>query len=247
MNPRLDRRIPSDWKHVERHPFGLAAATPATVEKILDVPRQYRDEYDQGSEGACVGYSQSWMMSILNRRLYDAFRLYATAQGIDEWPETPPEEGTSLRAGFDVLRTIGHWRIYAGRSRAPMLEEGITENRWVTTVDGARASIADGRPANLGINWHRQFSSPVSRPRFGDKPTSRRREYWIEADPALWAPVDGGHAITAVGASDQRQAFALANTWGESYPFLVWLPYAAFEALMREDGECGVVTDRVTA
>lgn len=185
-------------------------------------------------------------MSILNRRLYDAYRLYATAQGIDEWAETPPEGGTSLRAGFDVLRTIGHWRVYAGRSRAPMLEEGISENRWITTVDEARAALFAKMPINLGINWYTQFSRPIEKPRHGDKPTSRRREYWIDENVAVWGWVEGGHAITAVGASDKRQAFALCNTWGEGYPFLVWLPYKAFERLMQEQGECGVVTDRIT-
>jgi hypothetical protein len=184
-------------------------------------------------------------MSTLNRMLYDAFRLYAAAQGIDEWSDTPPGAGTSLRAGFDVLRTVGHWRVYAGRTRAPMLVEGIAENRWLTTVDQARAAIVAGLPLNLGLSWYRQFSNPVSRPRHGDKSLSRRREYWIEENPNFWGRLDGGHAITAVGVSDARQAFALCNTWGESYPFLVWLPYHAFELLMLQEGECGAVTDRV--
>jgi hypothetical protein len=245
ITPILDRRVPLSWEHVEKYPVRRLAAAPFIAERMLDIPRQYRDEYDQGTEGACVGYSQSWLMSMFNRMLYDAFRLYAAAQGIDEWADTPPAGGTSLRAGFDVLRTIGHWRVYAGRTRAPMLVEGIAENRWLTTVDQARAAIVWGLPLNLGLNWYRQFSSPTSRARHGDKPSSRRREYWIEHSPDSWGRLDGGHAITAVGVSDARQAFALCNTWGDAYPFLVWLPYAAFERLMREDGECGAVTDRV--
>lgn len=246
ITPVLDRRIPTDWAHLEKYPLRLAPVeVPIVVETMVDIPRQYRDEYDQGSEGACVGYSQSWLMSILNRRLYDAFRLYATAQGIDEYPDTPPAGGTSLRAGFDVLRTIGHWRIYAGKSRAPQLTEGITENRWIRTVYEARTALAAGKPINLGINWYRQFSSPTDRARVGDNAMSARRDYWIEADHAKWGPIDGGHAITAVGASDARDAFALCNTWGTGYPFIVWLPYKAFETLMSEQGEAGVVTDRV--
>lgn len=251
MNPPvLDRRIPTDFEHVEKYPLGLAAVpreVPTVVETMVDIPRQYRDEYDQGQEGACVGYSQSWLMSILNRRLYDAFRLYATAQGLDEYPDTPPAGGTSLRAGFDVLRTIGHWRIYAGQSRAPQLVEGIVENRWIRTVQEARLALHGGMPLNLGINWYRQFSNPTDRPRKGDSAASKRREYWLEANAATWGPIDGGHAITAVGASDAREAFALCNTWGTAYPFIVWLPYVAFEKLMQEYGECGVVTDRIAA
>jgi hypothetical protein len=244
----LDRRVPKDWKHVEKYPLrSLRAAIPLKVDKVerlLDVPRQYVDEYDQGKEGACVGYSQSWMMSILYRRCYDAYRLYATAQGIDEWPETPPEEGTSNRAGFEVLRTIGHWRIWAGQTRSPMLEEGISEYRWIANSDEGRAVIAAGLPLNLGIWWYDSFDRPETRARFGDKPSSRRKEYWLPMPDNVGA-IRGGHAITAVAASDARQAFALCNTWGASYPFLVWLPYKTFDWLMGQDGECGVVTDRI--
>lgn len=247
----LDRRVPKDFEHVDRHllrgtmQHAALLPVPTAIETILAMMRQYSDEYDQGTEGACVGYSQSWMMSILNRKLYDAFRLYYEAQLIDEWPETPPAGGTSLRAGFDVLRTRGHWQVYAGRTRSPQLVEGITENRWATSVDDVRAAIAAGLPPNFGINWHRQFSDPKSVPRHGDKADSHRREYVIAPDGEPWGPVDGGHAITCVGASDKREAFALCNTWGPSYRFIVWLPYRSFERLLAADGEAGIVTDRV--
>jgi hypothetical protein len=249
--PDLDRRIPSDWRHVERYRLRLGALStphpPAAFEKILDIPRQYRFAYDQGEDGQCVGFSQSWLMSILNRKRYDASRLYHEAQIADEWSDTPPAGGTSLRAGFDVLRTKGHWQVYAGESRASQLVHGIVENRWATTVDEVRSAIYNNIPVNLGINWYRQFSAPENVPRHGDKITSKRREYYIGPWHIHWGSVDGGHAITCVGVSDQREAFALCNTWGMSYPFLVWLPYRAFERLLSEQGEAGIVTDRVAA
>lgn len=241
--PVLDRRIPSDWAHVDRHRFsaGQPAAVAFTVERILNVPRQYRDEYNQGLEGACVGFSQSWMMSILNRKLYDARRLYQEAQAVDEWIETPPEEGTSLRAGFDVLRTVGHWRVYADITRRVELDEGIERNAWATDVDGIRQAIAAGIPVNLGINWYQEFGAPVRWPR--ESRGSPRYEYYI-GTAASWGRILGGHAITCVGASDKRQALALCNTWGTGYPFLVWLPYDAMTRLLHEEGEAGVVVDR---
>lgn len=249
----LDRREPKEWDHVEKWQLrrllaaGTISAPSPNVELTLEFPRQYREEYDQGSEGACVGYSQSWLMSTMNRRLYDAYRLYAAAQAIDEWDDTPPAGGTSLKAGFDVLRTVGHWRVWSGKTRAPMLDEGIAENRWALDVDEARAAIQAGIPLNLGINWYRQFSYPIDRARMGDKPDSRRRDYYVGPSDVQWGRVDGGHAITVVGQSDRRQAFALCNTWGFSYPLIVWLPYTAFTRLMNEHGECGIITDRVRA
>jgi hypothetical protein len=242
VTPILDRRVPIDWRHVERYHFTPRTLTVFAVERILNIPRQYRDRYNQGQEGACVGFSQSWMMSVLNRKLYDARRLYLEAQLIDEWSDTPPGEGTSLRAAFDVLRGRGHWRVWDDETRPIELDEGIEENRWATSVDEVRAAILDGTPVNLGVNWYQNFSAPVEWPREGRG--SPRFEYYI-GTTQHWGAVLGGHAITCVGASDKRQALALCNTWGTNYPFIVWLPYDSFARLLHEQGEAGIVTDRL--
>lgn len=251
--PVLDRLIPKAWDHVEKHPLRLAAPRALVVERLLDVPRQYRAAYDQGQEGACVGYGQSWMMSILNRKRYSPRTLYKAAQQVDEWPGED-YEGTSLKAGFDILRDRGHWRHYAGVERPVESDEGIERNDWATDVDGIRAAIAAGIPVNLGINWYQEFGAPREVPR------DERRE--VRSDPSLatarmprieyyigtsanWGRVLGGHDITCVGASDARQALALCNTWGQLYPFIVWLPYEAKRRLLAEEGEAGVPIDRV--
>lgn len=91
--------------------------------------------YDQGSEGACVGFGESRAQSLLNRKRYDGFWLYRQAQLIDEWTDTPPEEGTSVRAGLDILRTLGHVRLYGGRPSVASPAEGIAVNRWATGID----------------------------------------------------------------------------------------------------------------
>ena len=251
----LDRRKPTDRKHELKYPLRAGLVADAVIppfEKVLDVEfirREHRDEYDQGSEGACVGYSQSIMMSIINRRMYDALWLYKEAQKIDPWPETPPEGGTDLNSAFKILHTRGHRRIYAGESKPENPVDGIAAYRWTTYVNDIRAAIYLGIPVNLGINWYRQFSNPEQRPRLDDngKQISAfgilRYDWWIGAGQ-FWGRIDGGHAITVVANSDRRQAIGLMNSWGDSYPFLVWLPYAAMERLFGEEGEAGVVTDR---
>lgn len=248
----LDRREPTDWRHVERYPMRAAPQAVPIVrpEILLNVPRQYRTLYDQGQEGACVGYSQSWMMSILNRKKYHAPWLYREAQLLDEWAETPPEEGTSLRAGFDVLRTRGHRQVWGAAIRQEIAVHGIAANRWATTVQEVLEALSAGVPVNLGINWYRQFSNPQQQARLDDlnKPIVEfgieRYDYWIGITDTSWGPIDGGHAITCVGHSERRAALALCNTWGFSYPFIVWLPYPAFERLMAEGGEAGIVVDK---
>lgn len=244
----VDRRVPTDFSHVTEYPgraLRRLQRTVANVEMELKFPDRYIDIYDQGAEGACVGFGQSICMSILNRKLYDALWLYREAQIVDEWNDTPPEEGTSLSAGFDVLRDKGHRRLWGGGSRPPEIDEGIVQvNRWLTTVDEIRTAISEKMPVVLGINWYNGFYAPSSfNSGYRNKP-----EKWIApqgSDPR-WGGIAGGHCICATGASDRRQAVLLSNSWGRSYGMKgkIWIPYSAVTRLMSELGEAAIVTDR---
>jgi hypothetical protein len=235
----LGRRIPTSWEHVSKYPLRLMAAPPVppiTVERVLSLPA-YRRELDQGTEGACTGFGSTWMMAILNRRLYHARQLYLEAQKIDEWDDTPPQEGSSVRAVMDVLRTRGHWRRVNGTNFAPIPDarHGISENRWATKVDEIRACIAAGVPVTGGFNWYTAFDSEGIQ-KIG-------MDYWIGRGGDL-GPIRGGHCICIYGASDRRQAVKIVNNWGVTYP-LVWLPYTVLRRLLKEDGEASIVTDRI--
>ena len=124
-------------------------------------------------------------------------------------------------------------------------DNGIEKNTWTNKVDDVRASIDAGVPANLGINWYESFFDPLVKPRADRKAgQSQGRDYWVGLEGTNWGEIAGGHDITVVAASDLRQAFGLCNTWGLQYPFIVWLPYSAYERLMSEDGETGIPVDR---
>jgi len=104
------------------------------------------DFYNQGNEGACVGFGSSRMMSLLNRNRYYARWLWDQAKIIDDWPDTNPgdDEGTSVHAALDVLRNTGHVR-WAAKYEGDTVEQrdarqaaqidGIAANRWATTID----------------------------------------------------------------------------------------------------------------
>ncbi len=236
----LGRKVPGDWVHVERYPLrAIMPETIATVEDVLPLPYAYRPKYDQGSEGACVGFASSWMVSIFNRRFYDARWLYKSAQQIDEW-EGDSYSGTSVRAGMDVLREVGHRRNVRGVSQPPDMAHGIVANRWATNVDEVRACVAAGGPVVLGINWYTNFDKPAPR-RGADGFVPNRPEWYIGVGDL--GTVRGGHAICVYGASDRRQAVKLVNSWGTRYQ-LVWLPYSVLARLLSEDGEATIVTDR---
>jgi hypothetical protein len=88
------------------------------------------DFYNQGNEGACVGFGWSRCMSLFNRKRYDAPWLYHEAQKVDEWPGEA-YDGTSVRAAGDVLRTLGLRRSQA-KTASPT--EGIAAFRWATSA-----------------------------------------------------------------------------------------------------------------
>ncbi|MBA3580534.1 MAG: hypothetical protein H0W42_11180 [Gemmatimonadaceae bacterium] len=100
--------------------------------------------YDQGREGACVGYAATRMMTLLNRQRYDAPWLYHEARKVDDWAGEN-YSGTSVRAGMDVLRDQGH--------RAPLrpvsAAHGIAANRWATSVEDIAACLNPADPSRV--------------------------------------------------------------------------------------------------
>lgn len=134
--------------------------------------------YDQGHEGACVGFGSSRMMTLLNRKRYFARWLWDIAKLNDGWDDTNPgdDNGTSVRAAMDVLRTQGHikWQAsydlidnFKDRDKLqPVPDEGISANRWATSVDEMRAVLSspsnDKRQAFQILNsWGRDYPHSV--------------------------------------------------------------------------------------
>lgn len=253
MNP-LGRRIPQDWNHVEKYPFGtIAPKTVSTVENLITLP-YWHWRWDQGSEGACVGFASSMMLTLVNekqardagergvRRRYDPWWLWDRSKEIDEWPDTNPGDsnGTSVRASCDILRDRGHKVYIKGELQEEKYEHGIAANRWATSVDQMRTSIANDVPVSIGVNWYTNFDSPREKENL-EYPTKWRPENWI-GEGSL-GHIRGGHAVCVYGASDERQAFKIKNSWGKEYP-LVWIPYNTMQRLLDEWGEATLITDR---
>ena len=136
--------------------------------------------YNQGREGACVGFGCSRMMSLLNRKRYDARWLWDWAKMTDEWGETNPgdDNGTSVRAACGILKTKGHvtWDdSYAGRDfterdqEEPASGEGIAAFRWARTVEEVHSvlkSPANDRAGAVRIlnSWGRDYPHRVWMP-----------------------------------------------------------------------------------
>lgn len=254
MTGGLGYRKPPDDEHIKAHPFKVNLASEAFIaEHTIAIPSWCRDYYDQNGFNACVGYSFSKLLSLVNEaearakgktpyiHRYDAQWLWNRAKATDEWGDTNPgdDEGTSLRAACQIMKSEGHVKIMAryepDKTLPPSLDEGILEYRWATTVTDVRAALQLGMPIVFGMDWRENF----------DEPELHNGEYWIARTYPMGG-LRGGHAIMANRVSDERQAVALNNTWGRSYPKTVWMPYSHIAASLNDFSmECAIVTDRV--
>jgi hypothetical protein len=121
--------------------------------------------YDQGSEGACVGFGWSRCMSILNGQetgqQYTARWLWDRAKELDQWPETEPGDnnGTSVRSAGDVLIASGHvpWNEeHADDDHTerddyqPDAAQGLSAFRWAQSIDEVHGVLANERADELG-------------------------------------------------------------------------------------------------
>lgn len=102
--------------------------------------------YDQGNEGACVGFGISRAQTMMNRVAYDATWLYHEAQKKDEWPGED-YDGTSVNAGLKVARDEGLLRAKSGELA---INDGISAYRWATSVAEIHTTIGLPLADSLG-------------------------------------------------------------------------------------------------
>lgn len=106
--------------------------------------------YDQGQEGACVGFATARALTMIERKRFDGRDIYHRAQKIDEWPGEA-YEGTSVRAGIDVVREEGPRQIKRGVTLDPNPDHGIAVNRWATSMDDVYTCLKSPRLERQGV------------------------------------------------------------------------------------------------
>ena len=166
----LGRREPTDFEHVEKYPYSaVAPRAVAHVERVLRLP-WWHWGHDQGKEGSCVGHGISMERAITNiaqakalgllnpGRRYNPLDVWNEAKKIDEWPGED-YDGTSVRAGLDILRKRGHCEIDNGKTSPEDIGEGIKANRWARSVDDVLTALCYGDLDYVDVlnSWGRGF------------------------------------------------------------------------------------------
>ena len=216
-DPRLDRLPEFDERS---RAFGVRAIlSESELEKpIRSYTWSVPVSLDQGSEGACVGFS--WAHEIAakpypDRNITDdiALGLYHWAQDNDEWPGND-YSGTSVLAGAKAVMNLGLLKEY----------------RWAFGLEDLERAVSFHGPAVLGINWYTGMMHPDTDGRI--RPTGQ---------------IEGGHAILHPRVRSPRFAIKrhrstawLYNSWGPGWgPLGPWcyLTWDDLGQLLAEQGE----------
>lgn len=103
-----------------------------------------RVHLNQGSTPACVGYAWAhWLLNAPITQCVNALGIYEIARRFDEY-YGENYEGTSVRAGADVLRMLGF----------------VTEYRWAWTLPPVIETLLDKGPIVAGVNWREDMMEP---------------------------------------------------------------------------------------
>lgn len=142
---------------------------------------------NQGSEGACVGFSlaheaAAHPVPIRNLTYNDAMMVYKEAQRIDEWPGEA-YSGTSLNAGLKIAKRL-KW---------------IESYRWAGNVYELALAVGHLGPAVLATAWYQGMAHP----RGGVAYVSGKQT--------------GRHAYLCTEYDEERKTFTLHNSWGKHW------------------------------
>lgn len=203
----------------------LAELAPAKAYKPRSYTWKTDKHFDQGPDGACVGYA--WAHELVARPVVIdidqsmAAWIYKTAQKYDAWAGEA-YDGTSVLAGAKVIT-----------KRPPAMPEGrglLGEYRWIFgDMNELIKTLSYFGPVVLGTNWYTGMFDPD-----GDGFIHRTGD------------LAGGHAILIKGVSLAQKAVRLHNSWGTSWgqDGDAWLSWADLEQLLGEQGELCVPVHR---
>lgn len=222
--PGLGRRFAPDPRDRK---FSIRRAAPMVTAKKRYDRVFYRTPapLDQGNTDQCVEFGWQLFLgafptygTLLPRRT-----IYDLAQSIDEFPDTPPAGGTSVRAGAKALVQLGHLKYYV----------------WPDNVDDAVRWLQAGAGIVVsGTVWLDSMFDPDA--------DGRIIVDWNSG-------IAGGHCYDYVGFDPAHHfersgvvlpAFRIQNSWGAGWSQRgrAWLALEDARALIAEDGElcCGV-------
>lgn len=218
----LGRRISVDSRD---HQFLMRAVAPAVTPLPPRMIYRRGPLLDQGKTGTCVGHAwRDWLTGapVAIRTGPSPFAIYDAATQVDEWTDndhdTDRQMGTSVRAGAQVLSSLGHISTYL----------------WAFNAEDVRQWMLGGRGGVvLGIQWLESFFTPDS------EGIIRITTNQVAGGHALFAfGFDDHEGMIYLQNSWGKDYGGWLVNKRPSYAGCVRLPLEDFDRLLREDGEC---------
>lgn len=240
-NLPLGRRVPTDWKHVEKYPLQALAAPeqPSKVPVVMGVNWYANfDRPEQDERG------RWWIGRDPNLgHIRGGHAVTLKPRGVDD-PEGWWLWYNQVSEGICVSEAVARCMSLLNRKRyqpRPCYDWAQNNDEW----QGAEPDYS-GTSVRAGLDYARTLGMvPAKRgePHFVLKHQVNRvplPEHGISAN--RWATsVD--EVLHALGHPD-RDYVDMLNSWGSGYPHVVRIPADTLDRLLREDGEFGIVTDR---
>lgn len=180
--------------------------------------------FDQGATSQCVAYSAIKYLRagpILNRKLDQTHctNFYNECQRIDEWPGED-YEGTSVRAAFKLLKSMGY----------------INEYRWAQDAETVMKHILTKGPVVMGTLWTMDMFMPHNINGY-IAPTGE------EAGGHAYLIIGGNRRRK--NPDKTIGALRILNSWGAGWgqKGRAWITIDDLNKLIQMDGEACVATE----
>lgn len=192
---------------------------------------------DQGNDGACVGFAYTHELiaePVVVTGVAEAFAhelagapldynfamgIYRAAQLIDQWDDTPPEEGTSVLAGAKIVTQRGYYEGY----------------RWAFSLDDILDTLSSKGPGVLGANWYSGMFTP-------DSNNVIHVAGIVEGGHGILT-----HGVDFDGMFGHQNHALVHQSWGLPWGIdgSAWIPFSDLERVFHEDGEFCVPIGRL--
>jgi len=174
--------------------------------------------FNQGQEGACVGFGITHELSARPAEVpslsnsYARQSIYWEAQKTDPWDggaypgANPFYEGTSVLAGVKIAQKLGWFESY----------------RWSFGLEDLILGVGHNGPAVMGLRWYENMYNPD------------QDGFIIPTGKCV-----GGHCILCNGVNIKEKRFTLHNSWGQTWGINgeCYISFNAMEKLLNEQGE----------
>ncbi|MBB6107279.1 xylellain. Cysteine peptidase. MEROPS family C01A [Mucilaginibacter lappiensis] len=209
-----------------------ALAQPAPT--LVDLRAQCPPVYDQGELGSCTAnaIAGAFQFELMKQKLavFNPSRLFIYYNERVLEGHVNEDSGAQLRDGVKSIATLGVcdetlWPYNVSQfaqQPTPSVYTSALANKALqytrlnnTAINELKTCLASGNPFVFGFTAYQSFE--------GDAVAKSG----ILPMPAQTESVIGGHAVMAVGYDDQKSAFIVRNSWGDSWGLqgYFYMPY----------------------